>query len=192
VTLVRLAPPDYRRMPWRNGGGTTTEIAAEPGGPAGFLWRLSIAEVAASGPFSDFGGYDRHILLLAGRGFVLRFAEAPSRRLDRPLEPFTFDGGWRTSCELVDGPVRDLNLMVARGKAVGSLEVLRMPTGTRLDLPVAGTVLLHLLEGALDAGGTRLQAGETLRADGAQGQPIAVAAAGEAVAVVATLSPPGR
>jgi hypothetical protein len=53
-------------------------------------------------------------------------------------------------------------------------------------------VLLHLLEGALDAGGTRLQAGETLRADGAQGQPIAVVAAGKAVAVLATLSPPGR
>jgi uncharacterized protein len=192
VTLVRLTPREYRRMPWRNGGGTTTEIATEPGGPAGFLWRLSIAEVAASGPFSDFGGYDRQILLLEGRGFVLHFAEAPSHRLDRPLEPFTFDGGWRASCELVDGPVRDLNLMVAQGRAVGSLEVLRMPAGTRVDLPVAGTVLLHLLEGALDAGGTRLQAGETLRADGAQGQPIAVVAAGKAVAAVATLSPPGR
>jgi environmental stress-induced protein Ves len=123
VTLVRLAPPDYRRMPWRNGGGTTTEIAAQPGGPGGFLWRLSIAEVAASGPFSDFGGYDRHILLLEGRGMVLHFAEAPSRRLDRPLEPFRFDGGWRASCQLVDGPVRDLNLMVARGAAEEAVAV---------------------------------------------------------------------
>jgi uncharacterized protein len=192
VTLVRLTPPDYRRMPWRNGGGTTTEIAAEPGGPAGFLWRLSIAEVAASGPFSDFGGYDRHILLLEGRGFVLHFAEAPSRRLDRPLEPFAFDGGWRATCELVDGPVRDLNLMVARGAAAGSLGVLRIPAGTRVDLPLAGTALLHLLEGALDVGGTRLQAGETLRADGAQGEPIAVVAAADAVAVRATISPTGR
>jgi uncharacterized protein len=189
VTAVRLGPRDHRRMPWRNGGGTTAEIAAEPAGPAGFLWRLSIAEVAASGPFSDFGGYDRHILLLEGRGFVLHFAEAPSRRLDRPLEPFTFDGGWRASCELVDGPVRDLNLMVAQGAAVGSLEILRIPAGERAGLPPAGTVLLHLLEGALDAGGLRLQAGDTLRADGAQGEAIAVAAAADAVAVVATVSP---
>lgn len=189
ATIVRIGPGDCRRMPWRNGGGTTTEISAEPAGPGKFLWRLSIAEVAASGPFSDFTGYDRHILLLAGRGLVLHFAEAPSRALHRPLDPFSFDGGWRASCELVDGPVRDLNLMVARGAAEGALEVLRIPAGSRVELPPARTLLLHLLEGAVEAGGIRLAAGDTLRADEAGGTRVALAAAEDAVAVLATILP---
>jgi hypothetical protein len=44
---------------------------------------LSIAAVAQSGPFSDFSGYDRSIMLVEGKGFTLEFAEA---------EPITWSG----------------------------------------------------------------------------------------------------
>jgi environmental stress-induced protein Ves len=189
ATLVHLSARDYRRMPWRNGGGTTTELVAEPDAGGGFLWRLSIAEVAVPGPFSDFPGVERTILLLAGRGMVLHLAGAPPRRIDRPLEPFTFDGGLRVECELVDGPVRDLNLMVARGKVAGTLRVLRIPRGSRVELPHAGTVLLHLVEGSLDVGGVTLRPDETLRGDGAAGALPAVAGDPGAVAVLVGLSP---
>ncbi len=38
-------------MPWKNGGGVTTEICVSP--PSGaFDWRVSIATVNADGPFS--------------------------------------------------------------------------------------------------------------------------------------------
>jgi environmental stress-induced protein Ves len=190
--LVRLTPRDYRRTSWRNGGGETTELLAEPGPGGRFLWRLSIADVASSGPFSDFSGYERHILLLSGNGFVLRFPEAPARRLDRRLEPFAFDGGWHAECELIDGPVRDLNLMVARSAGVGRLRVLRTPAGGRAEIPLEGTALLHVLEGVLEAGSIRLEPGDTLRADGAAGEAVVAAAREESLAVVATISAPHR
>jgi environmental stress-induced protein Ves len=43
---IRLGPADYRRTPWKNGGGVTIDIAgafapgAEPGGWSGMIWRL--------------------------------------------------------------------------------------------------------------------------------------------------------
>jgi len=188
-TFTHLTPRDYRTVPWRNGGGSTTEIAIEPGGPGGFLWRLSIAEVAASGPFSDFAGYERTLLLLDGAGFVLRFAEAPPRRVGRRLEPFTFDGGWHAQCDLVDGPARDLNLMVARGAVEGRLRVLALARGERIVAPAGETAVVHLLEGALESGGFRLQAGDTLRADGCRGEPVVLAAAEGSVAIHVALSP---
>ncbi|MDP1908248.1 MAG: HutD family protein, partial [Hyphomicrobium sp.] len=40
-----LRAKDYRRMPWKNGGGETTEIAISPEGAAldSFDWRVSMA-----------------------------------------------------------------------------------------------------------------------------------------------------
>ena len=66
-------------MPWRNGLGTTTEIAAEPSADGRFHWRLSIADVAQSGPFSSFEGYDRTIAVVAGAGMRLAVAGQPDR-----------------------------------------------------------------------------------------------------------------
>ncbi|MBV9975040.1 MAG: HutD family protein, partial [Hyphomicrobiales bacterium] len=56
-----LRAGQHRRMPWKNGGGETTEIIASPEG-AGldeFDWRISMARVATDGPFSRFAGVDR-------------------------------------------------------------------------------------------------------------------------------------
>ncbi len=87
---------EARRMPWKNGGGTTLELAVAPPGAtldSGFAWRLSSAEVAASGPFSAFPGLERTLLLLAGDGFRLDFGARGTVILDRPLEPVRFSGG---------------------------------------------------------------------------------------------------
>ncbi|WP_171524369.1 HutD family protein, partial [Acinetobacter baumannii] len=42
---------DYRRMPWKNGGGETTEIIVQPTGASldDFDWRFSMARVGSSG-----------------------------------------------------------------------------------------------------------------------------------------------
>ena len=68
-----LSPADSRRMPWKNGGGLTHEIAVHPSGAgmAAFEWRVSVAEVAQDGPFSRFPGVDRTLVLLAGNGVRL-------------------------------------------------------------------------------------------------------------------------
>ncbi len=69
---------DHPRMPWRNGGGTTQEVACNPGGhTASFDWRLSLADVAQDGGFSAFGGFQRIITVLEGRG---RWARARHMR----------------------------------------------------------------------------------------------------------------
>jgi environmental stress-induced protein Ves len=174
VKLTHLRPADYKTMPWKNGGGTTTELMAETSGAAeGYDWRLSIAAVAASGPFSDFRGYDRSIMLVEGKGFTLDFAEDGIHHLTRSFEPLRFDGAWRTACTLLDGPVKDFNL-IARKNVHAVLDVLRVTPGPEA-IAVAATTVLHLFHGQVSAADHGLTAGDTLRIDGAVG-PIALIA----------------
>src|SRR5436305_15001382 len=61
-----LSPVAYRVRPWKNNGGTTADIAVFPEGAGwdDFLWRVGIADIRQSGPFSSFPGIDRSIMLL--------------------------------------------------------------------------------------------------------------------------------
>jgi environmental stress-induced protein Ves len=121
-----LQPADYARMPWKNGGGQTTEIAVHPAGAtlADFAWRVSIAEITADGPFSGFAGVDRTLVLLSGAGVRLT-GTTHTAELRVPYEPYTFSGDDATACTLVDGPVRDFNLMLRRGRVRGRTVVVR-------------------------------------------------------------------
>jgi environmental stress-induced protein Ves len=141
-----LSPADYRRMPWKNGGGRTTEIASGPAGAAidAFDWRVSIAEVAKDGPFSVFAGIDRTIVLLAGAGMRLD-GGGHAVVLRTPFEPYAFSGDQAIDCTLVDGPVRDFNLMLRRGRAAGSVTVVRH-AGARV--PPARFTLCYSVAGA--------------------------------------------
>ena len=168
MKLTHLKPADYKTMPWKNGGGTTTELMAEGHGAVeGYDWRLSIAAVAQSGPFSDFSGYDRSIMLVEGKGFTLEFAEAGTHHLVRSFEPLRFDGAWQTNCTLVDGPVKDFNL-IARKNVHAVLDVLRVTPGTEA-IAAAPTTVLHLFHGQVSAADHGLMAGDSLRIDGAVG-----------------------
>src|SRR5665647_2813187 len=63
--IVRFA--ELPVIPWRNGGGVTREVVASGGSdPQDFDWRISIADVSQSGPFSAFPGVDRVITLVEG------------------------------------------------------------------------------------------------------------------------------
>ena len=53
--------------PWRNGGGVTRELLAWPN-PADWRLRISVADIAADGPFSAFPGVRRWFTLLSGEG----------------------------------------------------------------------------------------------------------------------------
>ncbi|MBV8633841.1 MAG: HutD family protein [Burkholderiaceae bacterium] len=110
--------------PWKNGGGVTRELACYPAGAGfdDFLWRVSIADVHQSGPFSRFPGIDRVILLLDGGGMVLR-DEAGEHALTEALAPHAFRGELHIDAELV-GPSRDFNLMLRRGRVEGAVSVL--------------------------------------------------------------------
>ncbi|MGS1104890.1 HutD/Ves family protein [Achromobacter anxifer] len=111
VHLYRAA--DYPRMPWRNGGGTTQEVACNPGGSAAaFDWRLSIADVAGDGGFSAFTGYQRIITVLEGPGIQLTVDGSEQAPL-APRQAYAFSGDAQVQCRLLDGPIRDFNLIYA-------------------------------------------------------------------------------
>ena len=113
-----LRSSDHRAMPWKNGGGSTTEIAVAPDGAGidAFDWRISMAVVAADGPFSEFPGVERTLSILDGAGLVLRGIGAGPVRLDRTTPPFAFPADAAVSASLIDGPITDLNVMTRRGR----------------------------------------------------------------------------
>jgi uncharacterized protein len=110
--MVHLRRAQYRSMPWRNGMGVTVEIAREPGVGNDFDWRLSLATVASSGPFSNYAGYGRSVTLIAGEGFHLGIGDQEPVIMDRPGATALFPGDAATHCTLVNGPATDLSLMV--------------------------------------------------------------------------------
>jgi len=115
--IFLLAPNDYRVMPWKNGGGTTREILVHPSDTDDFDWRLSIADINTDGPFSAFPGYARTIMLLEGNGMRLQMDDAPPVEVTGKHRPVNFDGDSRTHCTLMDGPVRDFNIMTSKALA---------------------------------------------------------------------------
>lgn len=121
--LYRAA--DYPRMPWRNGGGTTQEIACNPGGhTASFDWRLSLADVAQDGGFSAFGGYQRIITVLEGHGIELTVDGERQAPLG-PRTAYAFSGDAQVVCRLLDGPIRDFNLIYAPDRLQARLQWVR-------------------------------------------------------------------
>ena len=113
MNIVRKS--SFRTSPWKNGGGTTFEALRVPDAGEAFRWRVSVAEVASSGPFSDFSGYRRQMVLLRGAGVRLRFGAARETVLRAVGDRVEFDGAEPTQCELLAGPCTDLNLIVADG-----------------------------------------------------------------------------
>ena len=113
ITLI--PSDDFVSMPWRNGQGTTIELLKhhEPGDEH-FAWRLSMATVAGDGPFSNFVGYDRTLVLLDGKGITLSHGQS-TEVLDQPLQMASFDGGEVTRATLHDGPITDFNIMARSG-----------------------------------------------------------------------------
>ncbi|HJT98716.1 MAG TPA: HutD family protein [Rhodanobacteraceae bacterium] len=168
--LTRLRATDYQRVRWKNDGGWTTEIARDPEDPAAdFRWRISIAEIESDGPFSEFPGVARELMLLAGNGIELDIDDAPPLRLTERFQRVRFEGESRVDCRLVAGPTRDFNVMTRRG-AVRSESIARPLVGPMVLFPEAGAVwLVHVFSGSAEAQAdgaqTPLDAADTLRID---------------------------
>lgn len=115
MRIIRHA--DCRPMPWKNGGGVTTEIIAWPlaAGLDDFDWRISMAQVASGGPFSVFAGIDRTLTVLEGT-MRLTVEGSGDRVLSSGTGPYAFPGDVATSAELIGGPVLDFNVMTRRGR----------------------------------------------------------------------------
>ncbi|CDZ42175.1 HutD family protein [Neorhizobium galegae] len=127
-----LRASDYKRMPWKNGGGETVEIAVHPAGTSieDFDWRISMASVASDGPFSSFPDVDRTLAILSGDGIDLTVDGDTSVTLTRSSEPYPFAADRPVFATLVNGVTTDLNVMTRRGRF--SHRVIRQPTPVSL------------------------------------------------------------
>jgi uncharacterized protein len=140
----------YTSMPWRNGTGTTRQIAREPAQAEAFAWRLSVASLTASGPFSSYPGYQRAVALVEGRGFRLVIKDARAQVLCARGEHALFAGAAQTDCELLDGPCTDLSLMVREPGRINAIAQLHIDGEQMLQVSRGTMQALFVLQGAIE------------------------------------------
>jgi hypothetical protein len=152
------------------------------------VWRFGRTAISVPGPFSDYTGFDRAQVLVAGRGLVL---ETPDGEIDvrTPFKPVRFAGETPIVSRLEAGPVEVLNLMGERSRVCLDLAVLNEGAARRLGsgMHIAycparqAAVRLHGAEHVLPAdGGLRIE-----DADGA----VATCSAGRIVLASVTFRP---
>jgi environmental stress-induced protein Ves len=162
LRLIRFA--DLAEVPWKNGGGVTREIARADAAGA-LIWRLSMADVATDGPFSDFAGLTRILTVVQGEGMTLH---GPGGDLDAaPGVPVTFDGETPIVSRLKAGPLRDLNLIFDPARCTGTVRVLHGPGQHSHPCAPGATLGVLCMTGAVAIGAVRLGPGDTVLSDGA-------------------------
>lgn len=167
--MITHLPASQRiAQPWKNGGGVTREIAVYPEGAStdDFLWRISMAEVSETGPFSRFDGIDRHLTVLSGR---LRMDMPDGRHVLNAGDSTAFAGEAQVEAAPLL-PVIDLNVMTRRGQI--RAEVRHIGSGVILPSDVA--FLLATSPMIVTANGQRyaLQPYDALKFEGLEGEPI--------------------
>ncbi|MGZ3342072.1 MAG: HutD/Ves family protein [Reyranella sp.] len=173
--IAPLDPGRYVRTPWKNGGGISVDIASD-----GDAWRFGRTSITAAGPFSDYTGFERMQVLVAGSGLVL---ETPDGEIDvrTPFKPVRFAGETRIVSRLESGAVEVVNLMGDRRRVQIDLAVLRAGETRRLG---AGVHIAYCPAGqaAMRLRGAEyiLQADGGLRIDDAAGA-VATCSAGPIV-----------
>ncbi len=193
MRVIRRSEFDTR--PWRNGGGVTHEAVRVPAGREDFWWRISVAEIAESGPFSDFTGYRRHLALLDGPGCDLRFANGERRELRRRGDLIDFDGALAAECTLIGGPCMDLNLLTARATVDADARVASLGVPRPLDRVPNATIAVFCVAGRIRiecdmAEAQVVTTGDLALLDGAAGTRLVDADPGDpaALAFIATIT----
>ena len=120
--MKALSEQDFKQMPWKNGGGTTTELFRLDRNNEQIL-RLSKASVSHSGPFSHFTETDRFLTLLEGRGFELSI-DGTFLKLEQAYQWIHFKGEANVECNLIENECLDFNVMVKRGSCTLTVQTL--------------------------------------------------------------------
>ena len=121
---------DYQKKLWKNGRGSTHEIAVSHEG-GDYDWRLSMADIVESGPFSLFPGMERILVLLTGSEIGINHQGRPLEQSLPLFTPYQFSGDWQTSATIHDKG-SDFNLIYRRDKFVGSIELINSDTQSKL------------------------------------------------------------
>ncbi|MEI6024630.1 MAG: HutD family protein [Phycisphaerales bacterium] len=141
-----LNASNRRRVPWKNGGGMTLEIATDAATIGGdWSWRISIADVSQRSTFSMYSGVDRFMMRLDGTHLDIVRGEHTFAVPDTGTA-LTFAGEEEVVGIPIGTGVRDVNLMVRRDRWRGALHILRDGC-MRADAP---KVLVHAARGDIE------------------------------------------
>ncbi|MFG2650697.1 HutD family protein [Streptomyces sp. NPDC048436] len=154
IRVATLAP-----QRWANGRGWTREIHREPaaGDPGVTAWRLSLADIEDTGPFSPFPGMERH--LMSAAPVPLRLSIDGVAHDLRYTQVVSFAGDSTVATTAVDGRAQALNLMARTGIS-SSLDLLR--GDAQLPVSAASATALVVLDGTVRLGGRRLERFDTI------------------------------
>lgn len=131
-----LTPADYQAVPWKNGKGTTLELASEQSAQvaksADFRWRISIADMVESAEFSSFTGVGRILTVIEGHGLRLEGESFEKPLSCMPYKPVAFTGSVSCFGRLLDGSVKNFNVMVDETSAHAAVAVREVPARIRV------------------------------------------------------------
>jgi environmental stress-induced protein Ves len=142
-----LDPASFKTVPWKNGGGTATDIAVGLGADGEVDWRVGTAAILKDGPFSNYEGVTRTFTIIAGPGVHLDFAGEGTRTLDRD-QPTRFAGAPAPFCRLRDGTSATAFNLLTRDSAASGEVSIRRGRAEEEALPTAGLVVVHAIEEA--------------------------------------------
>ena len=134
-------------VPWKNGGGSTTEIAIGPpdAGFEDFDWRVSLATIEKDGAFSLFPGVDRTLALVEGHGMTLDIDGDPVMVTEAgPV--VAFDGSSVVQAKLSRGGSTDFNAMTRSERCYHTFGRRRL-SGDSTFVARADVTILFLAEG---------------------------------------------
>jgi environmental stress-induced protein Ves len=98
------------------------------------------------GPFSDYTGYDRTIVLLAGSGFELTFGDGTVARVDGVSPIYSCSGERPVTCRLLGSSVRVFNTITRQTRyrqtvdIVSQLARITVAAGDRIYVHGSGTL----------------------------------------------------
>lgn len=148
--LSILSPETFKTIPWKNGLGHTTELAISDGGTLdNFDWRLSIASVVNDGDFSNFAGYQRNLVLIEGEGLILDHRNGDVDNLTKLLDIAHFDGGCKTNGKLVNGGIKDFNIMTNQQSFTAQVDTYTNSTNVALTANNNVLIFAYSLSGDL-------------------------------------------
>lgn len=111
-----ITPNNYISMPWKNGLGITQEIYKED------CFRISKASIDKDSQFSIFTGQKRILITLEGNGICIN---NDKNYLEDDI--FYFSGDDVTNAKLINGPIKDFNIIWDPKLISTTIEIIKDP-----------------------------------------------------------------
>ena len=115
--MAILSPIHVVPVPWKNGAGTTRELAIAHADDGQVLWRISVAELAVPAGFSSLPGLDRTFIALG----PLELAIGGERVWLENGEQARFAGEDDVALCSLPSPTSALNVMTRRGRCTADV-----------------------------------------------------------------------